>query len=232
MSLATEILNLLEVHNLKLDRFREIVTRLFAVGVILRDEDAVEQRFYDDARRIEPILDEYFSLAGFHLVHDVKNEFFRLYAPGAPVPGMEEDGYDPVPGLRAKLSVDFVAAALALRFQYQQGLTEGGSRLTDAGEVLIHFDDLAAAMQTQIKRPLPESAGDRYRLLKDLKRHRIIQYGATFTIEDEDALIAIRPSILGIVSEGALAAALEAEGAPEEIAAETADATDTEGAAE
>lgn len=232
MSLATEILNLLEVQNLKLDRFREIVTRLFAVGIILRDEDAVEQRFYDDARRIEPILDEYFSLAGFHLVHDLKNEFFRLYAPGAPVPGLEDDGYDPVPGLRAKLSVDFVAAALALRFQYQQGLTEGGSRLTDAGEVLIRFDDLAAAMQTQIKRPLPESAGDRYRLLKDLKRHRIIQYGATFTIEDEDALIAIRPSILGIVSEDALAAALEAEGAPEEIAAETADATDTEGTAE
>lgn len=222
MSLATEILNLLEVQNLKLDRFREIVARLFAVGIILRDEDAVEQRFYDDARRIEPILDEYFSLAGFRLFHDLKNEFFRLYAPGVPVPGMEEDGYDPVPGLRAKLSIDFVAAALALRFQYQQGLTEGGSRLTDAGEVLIRFDDLAAAMQTQIKRPLPESAGDRYRLLKDLKRHRIIQYGATFTIEDEDALIAIRPSILGIISEDALAAALEAEGTPEAIA-ETAD---------
>ncbi len=232
MSLATEILNLLEVQNLKLDRFREIVTRLFAVGIILRDEDAVEQRFYDDARRIEPILDEYFSLAGFHLVHDLKNEFFRLYAPGAPVPGLYEDGYDPVHGLRAKLSVDFVAAALALRFQYQLGLTEGGSRLTDAGEVLIRFDDLAAAMQTQIKRPLPESAGDRYRLLKDLKRHRIIQYGATFSIEDEDALIAIRPSILGIISEDALAAALETEGAPEEIAAETADTADTEGTAE
>jgi hypothetical protein len=228
MSLATEILNQLEVQNLKLDRFREIVTRLFAVGIIIRDEDAVEQRFYDDARRIEPILDEYFSLAGFHLVHDLQNEFFRLYAPGAPVPGMEEDGYDPVPGLRARLSVDFVAAALALRFQYQQGLVEGGSRLTDAGEVLIRFDDLAAAMQTQIKRPLPESAGDRYRLLKDLKRHRIIQYGATFTIDDEDALIAIRPSILGIISEDALAAALEAEGAPETIA----EATDTEEVAE
>jgi hypothetical protein len=49
-----------------------------------------------------------------------------------------------------------------------------------------------------------------------LKRHRLIHIGASFSFEDEDAYIAIRPTILGIISEDALAAALEAEGELEE----------------
>lgn len=89
---------------------------------------------------------------------------------------------------------------------------EGGSNLTDAGEILIRFDELAATLQTQIKRPLPESAGDRDRLLKELKRHRLIRFGAAFSMGDEDALIAIRQTVLGIISEDAIAAALEAGG--------------------
>jgi len=226
MNLTTTILHQLEVHNLTLDRFREIVGRLFAWGIIIRDEDGVEQRFYDDARRIEDLLIEYFSLAGFRLAHDLKGEFFRLYAPGAQAPGLADDNLEPVPSLRAKLSADFVAAALALRFLYQQCLSEGGRRLTNDGEVLVRFDELAATLQTQIKRPLPEPLGERDRLLKELKRHRLIQYGAAFSMTDEDALIAIRPTILGIISEDALAAALEAEGVVDEtVEVETEEVT-------
>lgn len=210
--LTNTLLNQLEAQNLRLDRFQEIATRLFAWGIILRDEDGVEQRLYDDARRIEDLLVEYFSLAGFRLLHDTKNEFFRLYAPGAQVPGVPADDADAVASLRAKLSADVVASALALRFLYQQGLAEGGSRLTDAGEVLIRFDELAAILHTQIKRPLPESPTERKAILADLKRHRIIQFASTFSMTDEDALIAIRPTILGIIGEDALASALESSG--------------------
>jgi len=64
---------------------------------------------------------------------------------------------------------------------------------------------------------LPDNLGDRDRLLKDLKRHRLIQYGTLFSMQDEDALIAIRPTILGIISEDVLAAALEAEGLIEPV---------------
>ena len=71
--------------------------------------------------------------------------------------------------------------------------------------MLIRFDELAATLQTQLKRPLPESAGDRERLLRELKRHRLIRVSATFSMSDEDALIAIRQTILGIISEDALA---------------------------
>jgi hypothetical protein len=231
MKLTNTILDQIEGQNLKLDRFREIVGRLFAWGIIVREEDGVEQRFYDDARRIEAVLIEYFSLAGFRLVHDLKNEFFRLYAPGAQIPGLADDDFDAQPSLRSKLSADFVAAALTLRFLFQQGLAEGGGRLTDAGEVLIRFEELAATQQTQLKRSLPELGGERERLIKELKRHRLIHVGTNFTFEDEDAYIAIRPTILGIISEDALAAALEVEGVAEEQTDTERDETADEGVA-
>ncbi|MDP2788105.1 MAG: DUF4194 domain-containing protein [Pseudomonadota bacterium] len=212
MNLSNLIKEQLAAEGLTLDRFRELVVRLFAWGVMLREAESSEQKNYDDVRRIEGLITEYFAVSGFQLVHDLKNECFRLYAPGASVPGLAADELEPVPSLRARLSADFVAAALALRFLFQQGLTEGGGKLADTGDVLIRFDELAATLQTQIKRPLPETAGDRDRLLKDLKRHRIIQYSPSFSLSDEDALIAIRPIILGVISEDTLAAALEAEG--------------------
>jgi hypothetical protein len=227
MNLINDLTEQLERQNLKLERFKEITSRLFAWGIIVRDEDGVEQRYYDDARRIEALLADYFSLAGFRLVHDLKNEFFRLYAPGAQIPGLADDEFDAQPSLRSKLSADFVAAALTLRFLFQQGLAEGGGRLTDAGEVLIRFEELAATQQTQLKRMLPELAGDRERLIKELKRHRMIHIGTNFSFEDEDAFIAIRPTILGIISEDALAAALESEGVLEE-SSETAEQGDEE----
>lgn len=201
----------LRLHNLPPERFRDIVGRLFAAGIVVREEDGVEQRLYDDARRIEACLSEYFQLGGFRLEHNLKGEFFRLYAPGAEVPGLPDDGQDPVPALRARLSPDFVAAALALRFQYQQGLAEAGSRLTDTGEVLIRFEELSATLQTQLKRALPASAIDRQRLLSELKRHRLIRVATDFSMDDEDALLAIRPTILGIISDDMLEAALDAE---------------------
>ena len=211
MTLNETLNEQLAVHHLSLERFREIVGRLFAAGIVLREEDGVEQRLYDDARRIETCLSDYFGLGGFRLEHNLKGEFFRLYAPGAEVPGMPEDGLEPVPGLRARLSPDFVAAALALRFQYQQGLSEGGNRLTDSGEVLTRFEELSATLQTQLKRALPPTSIERQRLLNDLKRHRLIRLAANFSMDDEDALLAIRPTILGIISDDMLEAALESE---------------------
>lgn len=112
MSLTNVLYENLTVRNLSLEQFAEITQRLFATGIILRDEDGVEQRLYDAAVRIEPVLAEYFSLSGFRLIHDSKNDFFRLYAPGAQVPGYANDDREPVQALRAKLSPDFVAAAL------------------------------------------------------------------------------------------------------------------------
>lgn len=209
------LLEKLHDKNLKLERFHEITSRLLSIGIIVRDEGGVEQRLYDDARRVDEVLSETFALLAFRLVHDAKNEFYRLYAPGAQIPGMTEDGYEPVLALRARLSPDFVAAALALRFMYQQGLAEGGGRLTDTGEVLVRFDELATTLQTQVKRLLPDTPTECKQLLAELKKHRIIHFNSSFAMDDEDALIAIRPVILGIVSDEALATVIESEGVVE-----------------
>ena len=121
MNITTVVREQLAVANVKPERFREIVARLVAFGVVVRDEDRTEQLLYDDMRRIEALLEEFFDVAGFFLHRDANSQFYRLYAPGAVVDGLQEDPHDAVPSLRARLSVDFVAAVLALRFLPEQG---------------------------------------------------------------------------------------------------------------
>ncbi|WP_343498737.1 DUF4194 domain-containing protein [Achromobacter denitrificans] len=210
MSLQSHINEQLTLANIKLDRFREIINRLMAFGAIVREEDRVEQLLYDDARRAEGLLEEYFDIAGFRLHHDSNNQFYRLYVAGAVVDGLSEDDLEPTPSLRARVSPDFVAMALALRFLYQNKLNTGD--IQPQGEALVSFEEIAATMQTQLKRPLPNGIVDKMTLLAELKRHRLLSYTAEFSISDEDALLAVRPTILGIVSNDALSAALEAEG--------------------
>jgi hypothetical protein len=222
MSLLSHISEQLALANIKPDRFREIINRLMAYGAIVREEDRIEQLLYDDARRVEGLLEDYFDIAGFRLHHDSNNQFYRLYVAGAVVDGLPEDILEPTPSLRARVSPDFVAVALALRFLYQNKLNTGD--IQPQGEALVSFEEIAATMQTQLKRPLPNGIGDKMALLAELKRHRLLSYTAEFSISDEDALLAIRPTILGIVSNDALSAALEAEGViDQETSAEETD---------
>lgn len=222
MSLLSHINEQLVLANIKRDRFREIINRLMAYGAIVREEDRVEQLLYDDARRVEGLLEDYFDIAGFRLHHDSNNQFYRLYVAGAVVDGLPEDNLEPTPSLRARVSPDFVAVALALRFLYQNKLNTGD--IQPQGEALVSFEEIAATMQTQLRRPLPNGIGDKMALLGELKRHRLLSYTAEFSISDEDALLAIRPTILGIVSNDALSAALEAEGViDQEASVEEAD---------
>lgn len=54
--------------------------------------------------------------------------------------------------------------------------------------------------------------------MKELKRHRLLRFSSTFEIADTDAYLAIRPTILGVISNEALATALEADGIIEQEA--------------
>ena len=214
MSITTELREKLAAANLTMDRFREVAARLLTYGTLVRDEDRTEQLLYDDARRIERLLSEYFEIAGLLLHHDLNAQFFRLYGPGALVDGLPEDPLNPIPTMKVRVSPDFVACAIALRFLYQERLNQG--LIDTQAETLINFEDLAATLQTQLKRQLPDGDGDRMALLGELKRHRLLRFQSTFSIKDEDAYLAIRPTILGIVSNEALASALDADGAIEE----------------
>lgn len=209
MSLTTELREKLAEANLTLDRFRELVARLLSYGVLVREEDGTEKLLYDDARRLEAVLTEYFDVAGLTLHHNMNAQYFRLYGPGASVDGLEEDSLAPVPSLKARVSVDFVAAAIALRFLYQEKLNQG--TIGTEAEALISLEDLAATLQTQLKRQLPESVSEKMSLLAELKRHRLLRFQPSFSVTDEDAYLAIRPLILGIVSNEALASALDAD---------------------
>ncbi|QRF63414.1 DUF4194 domain-containing protein [Variovorax paradoxus] len=215
MNLSTVVRDQLALVNMKQERFRELVIRLFSYGVIVRDEDRTEQALYDDARRIQQLLEDYFDLAGFLLHHDTTNQFYRLYAPGAVVDGLPEDSHEAVPALRARVSADFVAAALALRFLYQNKLNSGD--IQPQGEALIGFEELAVALQTQLKRQLPNGSTEKMQLLAELRKHRLLSYSPTFSIADEDALLAIRPTILGVVSNDAMSAALDTDGVVEQV---------------
>lgn len=214
--LNKQLQELLLEKNLKLPDFQAVVQRLFAYGIILRAEGGVEERVYDDATRMSEILEDYFSLGGFRLVHDFRNFYFRLYPPGADIPGAQPDEQEPVPSLRARLSSDFVATTLTLRLLYQQGLQEASSRLTDSGEVMVRLEDISAAMQANLRRSLPEGAMERRTVLNDLRRHRIVSFSGNFDINDEEAFIAIRPTILGVLSEDALLSAMEGAGIVED----------------
>ena len=75
MSLLSQIAEQLALANIKQDRFREIIVRLMAYGAIVREEDRVEQLLYDDARRVENLLEDYFDVAGFRLHHDAAGIF-------------------------------------------------------------------------------------------------------------------------------------------------------------
>lgn len=215
MSLTTELREKLANTSISMERFREIATRLLSYGVLVRDEDRTEMLLYDETRQVESLLSEYFEVVGMYLHHDINAQFFRLYAPGAVVDGLPEDTYAPVPALKARVSTDFVAAAIALRFLYQEKLNQG--LIDTQAEALISFDDLALTLQSHLKRQLPERDGERMSLLAELKRHRLLRYSSTFSVSDEDAYLAIRPTILGIVSNEALAVAMDADGEIEPV---------------
>jgi hypothetical protein len=198
MSLTTELREKLLKTSITMDRFREIATRLLSYGVLVRDEDRTEMGLYDETRQV-----------------DINAQFFRLYAPGAVVDGLPEDTFSPVPSLKARVSTDFVATAIALRFLYQEKLNQG--LIDTQAEALISFDDLALTLQSQLKRQLPERDGERMALLAELKRHRLLRYSSTFSVSDEDAYLAIRPTILGVISNEALAVAMDADGEIEPV---------------
>lgn len=207
MSITAAFNDMMKETSVTKERFHEITGRLFASGVIFRDENAFEERMYDDARRIIPILDEYFSLSGFRMFHDAESTFIRLYPPGAWVPGQGEADADGEKLLRTRLSADFVATALMLRFLYQQGLAEG--RIEPNEEVHVRMEDLALAMTAHLGRILPEGKTDRGNLFRELKRQRILRFNEETDFHNGDGFIAIRRPILSLVGEEALRAALD-----------------------
>ena len=184
-------------------QFAELCGRLLAAGVVWREHSRPEAALYDDLARIETLLREWFACMGFVLIHDLDARLFRLYPPGEAGGADEEDG---VKRLRARLSRDFVASALALRFLYTEALT--GRRALVDERLALSLEELSQTLVTLLAHRLPSSATERLNLLRELRKQRLLHF-----VEDESAgqmdmgLAVLRP-VLSFVSDEALEDAL------------------------
>lgn len=195
--------------NIKSVRFAELVGRMLASGVLWRDWSRPEAALYDDATQCEQLLREWFACIGFVLIHDADARIFRLYPPGEHGAGGDEDE-DGVKRLKSRLSRDFVAAVIALRFLYTEALT-GRRPLVDE-RLAISLEELSQAVVSLLAHKLPPSATERMTLLRELRKHRIVHF-----IESDDAgsmemgLAVLRP-VMSFVSDEAMEDALRLVG--------------------
>jgi len=205
-----------------LPAFQRVVARLYATGVILREESEVEARLYDDAVRIEPLLHDYFGLLAFHLHHNPQFHYFRLYPPEQAEDGDERE----MPRLRAALKGDFAAYLLALRHLYMLGLDTGS--VNEAGEVAASLPEIQQAMGLLLNTEVPVTRSRRVAVYMELRGQRLVRLPDGFGEEPEDLMLLIRPTILDFVQEQHVLAAraalggLAAEGEPDEDAADDA----------
>ena len=191
---------------IKPDRFAELAGRLLASGIVWRDFSRPEAELYDDAAQCEQLLREYFAVTGFVLAHDADAMIFRLYPPGEGGDG-DDDG---VKRLKARLSRDFVAAAIALRFLYTEALT--GKRELVNEVLVISLEELSQAVVSLLAHSLPASNADRLGLLRDLRKHRIVRFNDGEGAGSMEMLLSVLRPVMSYVSDEALDDALTIAG--------------------
>ena len=184
-----------------LEGFRAIVTRLYAMGTLMRDESSSEGRLYDDAVRVEPILHEYFGLLGFRLVHTSQFNYFRLYPPGMAVEGEEGEA---VRRLRHRLTKDFAAMVLALRHLYTNARDAGD--LNELGECPVSLEEINTTLATLLRMEKPGQKQARLDIYRELRVQKIARFPQNFEGETADTMLSIRPGVLDFVSDAQLLA--------------------------
>ena len=184
------------------DRFAELAGRLLATGILWRDFSRPEADLYDDTTQCEQLLREYFAATGFVLAHDGDAMIFRLYPPGEGGDG-DDDG---VKRLKARLSRDFVATAIALRFLYTEALT--GKRELINEVLVISLEELSQAVVSLLAHSLPSSNAERLGLLRDLRKHRIVRFNDGEGAGSMEMLLSVLRPVMSYVSDEALDDAL------------------------
>jgi len=191
----------LELENISLSEFRELVVRLLNYGVLCRNESQTEQQLYDRYQRIAPLIQDYLGLMDLRLYHDNRFEYLRLYPPGSTIPGLEGDEATNN-NLRLRLNQNEVAIALVLRLQYDKALREG--QVDDNGYVTDSLEAISIASKNLLGRSLPTKVTERKSLFQRLRKLRLIEYRQEMEFDNSEAWIKIHPMIVTFVTDEAL----------------------------
>lgn len=193
------------------ERFADLLAQLLAAGVLWREYSHAEAQLYDDALQCEPLLREWFAVAGFTLAHDADAGLMRLYPPSRRAALHDdrlpdEDQPPARAALRACLSRDFVAACIVLRQLYTEGLT--GQRELVNQELPILLEELVLAAEALLGHALPSTAAERRVLLNELRHHRVIRFQGGESAGGMDTGLSVLRPVMSYVSDEALEEAL------------------------
>jgi len=200
--------------------FSELVIRLLDYGVLCRDESQIESLLYDRYLQCSDLLEDYLSVIKMRIQHDSRFCFVRIFPPGAVVPGMADDDHSAFnSGFRHRPGQQEIALILVLRVEYEQALRDG--QVDDKGCVMLALEGLVVAYKNLLKRPLPDTAGERKQLFRRLRQLRLIRYNSDQELDFAEGWISIHPSITSFVSDEVLASLSPAEDADNNGSEET-----------
>lgn len=202
MIIREEIIEELARHKIPLEEFSELLIRLLNNGLLNRDHNQTEQRFYDRYLQIQDLVDEYLSFIGVSVFHDETLEYLRLYPPGSKVPGMDDDSSSYSGGLRAKLTQQEIALVLILRIQYDKAIREG--RIDEKGAVTESLESLSISMKSSLQMAFPSTKGDLQNLFHKVSQLRLIDFNKEMLDAKEEAWVRILPTITSFVNDEAL----------------------------
>jgi hypothetical protein len=203
MTIRKALHDALESRGLTPAQFSELMIRLLDRGVLCRDENKTEGELYDRYLQIPELVEDYLGVLHIRLLHEPRFRSLRLFPPGAEVPGLAdgEDGFDS--GLRERLNQNEVAAILVLRAEYDKALREG--QIDEQGQVTLPLEALNLASKNLLNRPLPEARTERDALFRRLRQLRLIRSAGDLSPEDSETWLTIRPDIVSLVTDTALA---------------------------
>jgi hypothetical protein len=205
--LLTHIEKQLASTSVTLETFRKIATRLLANGVISYGDSTLESTLYNDAKRIEYLLDDYFVVIDCKLFHEPDFQYFCLFPPGSDIPGSTtaEEDEETDTSLRERFSQDEVASILILRLLYQQVFQEGA--LNEQAEAPVTLESFHTTMQTRLNRSLSSiGTTKRKEVFQKLRRRKFIRYSSNANLDNQETVLAIRPIITNFVHSDALEA--------------------------
>jgi hypothetical protein len=189
----------LTAKNIRQDDFRAICSILLSKGLLTRADGGDTLRLYDIASRCEEELQDYITFAfPVVLIHTLRPPHFRLVPSHHRDPGLADpdEELETRREIRQSVVQALAASLLALRMLYDEQLVE--KKMDSAGRISIKLTELALFMNTTLGILLPTTKTDQRALFLKLKKHGAIDVRID-ALNDEDAVVVIRPEILTLV---------------------------------